>query len=162
MSRYFAAFLTLALVFLAGCGGGNDPDTLIANANRENVQRLANLYNGYQARNGWAGPRDKETFLNYIKSLHERKLARMGIALAEIEELFVSPRDNEEFKIRYGIVGGMGASAPVVFEVTGVDGMRNIGFTGMRMEEADAERYDLLWSGKGDNAAATREVAPSP
>ena len=78
-----------------------------------------------------------------------------------IEGLFVSSRDNEEFKIRYGVAGGMGASAPVVFEATGVDGMRNVGFTGMRMEEADAERYDLLWSGKGDNAALEREAGPA-
>ena len=155
------SLLLVGTLLFTGCGQSNDPDSLIARGNKENIQRLANLYGGYQSRNGWVGPKDKETFLEFIRSINPKKLERMGIAASEIDGLFISPRDNEEFKIRYGVKGGMGASAPVVFEVTGLDGKRKVAFTAMRKEEVDAERYDLLWSGKGDNAARERSAAPT-
>ena len=159
MSGHRWALALVSILLFVGCGERNDPDSLIARGNQENIQRLANLYGGYQSRHGWMGPKDKETFLAFIQSIHERKLERMGIDKSEIDGLFVSPRDNEEFKIRYGVAGGMGASAPVVFEATGEDGKRKVAFTAMRNEEVNAERYDLLWSGKGDREAGERSEA---
>ena len=160
--RLISLFLILASsLLLIGCGQSNDPNSLVARANKDNVQRLANLYGSYQSRNGWLGPKDKETFLEFIQSFHETKLERMGIDPSDIEGLFVSPRDNEEVKIRYSVRGGMGASAPVVFEATGVDGIRKVAFTAMRSEDADAERYEVLWSGKADNTAPVRNAQPA-
>jgi hypothetical protein len=60
-------------------------------------------------------------------------------------------------KIRYSVKGGMGVSAPVVFESEGVGGIRRVGYTAMRSEEADAARYEELWSGKGDSSAMSRD-----
>ena len=147
-------------LLLTGCGADNDPNSLVSRANKDNIQRLGNLYGSYQSRHGWVGPKDKETFVEFIQSFHESKLERMGVDPTDIEGLFLSPRDNEEFKIRYSVKGGMGASAPVIFEVTGVDGLRKVAFTAMRNEEADTERYDLLWSGEADNTAPVRNVQP--
>ena len=73
-------------------------------------------------------------------------------------QLFVSPRDNQPFKIRYGVQGSiMGSSEPVIFEATGVDGKREVGFLNMTEKEVDAAEYDALWAGKAAPATPSRQ-----
>ena len=153
--QVFLALLVVALIIPLGCRD-NSIESQIRDVNRNNIQRLANLYGSFQSRNGWVGPQDKEEFLSFVEMQHARKLERMGIDPTRLEELFTSPRDEEALKIRYGVRGGMGACAPVVFEAVGVNGRRWVGFTAMRSEEVAADRYDQLWSGQLDNAAAER------
>ena len=52
------SLLLVGTLLFTGCGQSNDPDSLIARGNKENIQRLANLYGGYQSRNGWVGPKE--------------------------------------------------------------------------------------------------------
>lgn len=137
------------LCVLAGCRRGIDPDAAIAKVNETNIQRLANLYLTYQMKNGWQGPADEATFKKFISSYNPKKLTRIGIDPNAIDALFVNDRDGQPFKIRYSVAGSaMGCSEPVVFESTGDDGKRVVGFLNMEQRQVEDAEYNDLWAGK--------------
>jgi hypothetical protein len=153
------AFSLLAGVFLTGCGKSTDPDSAIAAANQQNIQRLANLYFAYQMKHEWHGPPDEPAFKQFLRAYSPAKLTRIGIDPHAIDELFVSERDGQPFKIRYGVRGSaMGSSEPVIFEADGVDGRRNVGFLNMVQREVDDAEYNDLWAGRLPPAANPRDV----
>lgn len=140
-----------------GCGSGSQPDTAIAGVNSDNLQRLANLYLTYQMDHDWRGPTDEAEFKAFLNAYSPRKLKRIGIDPAAIDDLFVSGRDGEPFKVRYGVRGSaMGSSEPVVFESVGVSGKRRVGFLDMVQREVEEAEYNDLWDGKArtDGAGA--------
>lgn len=138
---------------LVGCTNRTDSDSAIASVNETNLQRLANLYFTYQSKHDWRGPADEAEFKNFLRSYNPAKLTRIGIDPNKIDELFISERDGEPFKIRYGVVGSvMGSSAPVVFESTGDGSTRLVGFLNMEQREVDAAEYDTLWSATASQA----------
>lgn len=149
--RWLALCAVLMLAVLAvnsGCrrSGG---DSMIAAANRTNLDRLCNLYNYYQAKNGWVGPPDEQAFRSFIAGLSPRVLERMGGSTADVPGLFVSERDQQPFRIRYRVPGNSrGSDEPVVFETTGVDGKRMVGFTSSRHREVESAEYDALWGNR--------------
>ncbi len=132
---------------MAGCSNSSDPTNALAKANETNLQRIANLYFAFQTENDWRGPADEAQFKKYIHSINPDKLTRIGIDPAKIDELFISERDGQPFKIRYGVPGNVrGSSEPVVFEATGDGDKRLVGFLNMQQREVDAAEYDSLWS----------------
>jgi hypothetical protein len=140
---------------LSGCSNGSDPSAAIARVNETNLQRLANLYFTYQSKHNWRGPGDEAEFKAFLRSYNPDKLTRIGIDPNKLDELFVSERDGQPFKIRYGVPGSaMGSSEPVIFEATGTNGTRLVGFLNMEQREVDAAEYDALWS------AAPKPAAP--
>jgi hypothetical protein len=148
---------SLILGLLVGCSDQADPGDALAKANESNIQRLANLYLAYQSDNNWVGPPDEAAFKEFIKAYSPKKLERIGIDPAQVDQLFVSERDSQPFKIRYKVVGNMmGSTEPVIFEAAGVGGQRMVGFLNMSQREVDAAEYDSLWAGKGATAATTR------
>jgi hypothetical protein len=143
------ACCVVAAFFTAGCGGGDDPNAAIAKVNSTNLQRLANLYSSFQMDHDWRGPADEEEFKLFLKGYNPKKLTRIGIDPASIDALFVSERDGQPFKVRYGVRGSaMGSSEPVVFESEGVDGARQVGFLDMVQREVAEPEYTQLWEGK--------------
>lgn len=147
IQRSKVVVLLLAVVSLQGCGGPDAAD-LLAEANDSNIQRLANVYGAYQSRNDWEGPENEAELKAFLKAWNPQKLKNIGVDPANIDELFVSSRDGEPFKVRYGVPGHiMGSDAPVVFESTGVDGMRMVGLLNMTTREVDGTEYERLWSG---------------
>ena len=160
LSRVTALLVTAALLFVAGCRGPSAADALAA-ANNTSLKRLSNLYVAFQSRNDWKGPADEAELRSFILGWNPRKLANIGVDPAEIDELFVSARDGEPFQIRYGVPGHvLGSEAPVVFESTGVDGKRMVGFLNMTTMEVDEAEYSRLWSGEADevNASTTEST----
>ncbi|WP_146451437.1 hypothetical protein [Bythopirellula polymerisocia] len=139
----------LILSLIPGCGRKLDVNEAIAKVNKNNIQRLANLYFTYQMKHDWQGPADEAGFKNFLRSYNPQKLTRIGIDPNAIDELFVNERDGEPFKIRYSVVGSaMGSSEPVIFESVGIDGNRMVGFLDMTQREVDEAEYENLWSGK--------------
>lgn len=138
----------LAVGITTGCSGPEASDVL-AEANSNNLKRLANLYEAYQSRHNWSGPASEEEFKSFLKNWNPKKLSNIGVDPAKIDELFISSRDGEPFKIRYGVPGHiMGSQEPVIFESVGVDGMRRVGFLNMEQREVDAAEYDQLFGQK--------------
>ncbi len=148
----------LAMGLFLGCGS-RDPADLLAQANDSNVQRVANLYEAYQSRHDWRGPKDENEFKSFLEGWNSKKLSNIGVDPTAIDDVFISERDGQPFKIRYGVPGHiMGSEAAVVFESTGVDGQRMVGFLNMTSHEVDAAEYDRLWSGTADPTENTARV----
>lgn len=138
------------VVALTGCGG-TDANSMIAAANDSNVKRLATLYSYFHIQNRNKGPKNKEQLRAFIEAQDANRLKRGGIDATKLDELFVSERDGEPFVVRYGVNTVIrGPSLPVVFESTGVDGMRQVGFCNGSMKEVDEDEYDRLMAGKAD------------
>jgi hypothetical protein len=132
---------------LVGCSSRTDPDSAIASVNETNLQRLANLYFTYQSKHEWRGPANEAEFKSFLRGYNPRKLTRIGIDPNAIDDLFISERDGQPFKIRYGVVGSaMGSAEPVVFESTGDGERRLVGFLNMQQREVDEAEYNALWS----------------
>ena len=150
---------SLMIGLLVGCGG-SDPSSALVAANDTNLKRLANLYAAYQSRNDWRGPASEEEFKSFLKNWNPQKLANLGVDPAGIDDLFVSTRDNEPFKVRYGVPGNsMGSDAPVIFEATGVSGSRRVGFLNMTQRDVDEAEYTELWEGKGDSTKPAQRAS---
>jgi len=148
--RVWLVACLLASGFSGGCGE-RDPSDLLAAANDSNVQRVANLYEAFQSRHNWRGPEDEEEFKSFLNGWNPKKLTNIGVDPNAIDDLFISERDGEPFDIRYGVPGHiMGSEAAVVFESTGIDGQRLVGFLNMTTQEVDGAEYDRLWSGAAD------------
>jgi hypothetical protein len=143
---------------LAGCFGSKSPEAVLASVNKNNIQRLANLYFSYQMKHEWEGPSDEAEFKQFLADFNPEKLTRIGIDPAAIDDLFVNERDGQPFKIRYSVTGSMmGCSEPVIFEAEGADGKRMVGFLNMEQREVDEAEYNDLWAGKFEPAVPTRE-----
>jgi hypothetical protein len=148
-------FIASAVVLLSGCGDGNPADSMIAANNDSNIKRLASMYSLFHLRNNFKGPKDEAELKDFIRSQNADRLARAGINLDEVDSLFSGERDGQPFKIRYGLDTYIrGPSMPVIFEVEGMEGMRQVGFTNGSMQEVDSTEYDLMWSGKRDDTPA--------
>lgn len=143
-----AALLAVAMLGFTACGPANPAADAVANSNKSNLQRLVNLYTLHQSKNKYAGPADEAEFKEFIKATDPRRLKQMGVDPDAVDELFVSERDGEKFKIRWGIMSGVhGCSEAAVFEATGKNGNRQVGFLNMLQKEVGAADYDTLMAG---------------
>ena len=136
---------------VAGCGAGDPSAGVAKQMNSQNIQRLSNLYVLYHQKNGFKGPTSVEEFKAFLKSNKVTKnLDFMKISPSEIDDCFVSERDGEAFKIRMGVPGNpRGCQEPLVFEATGQDGVRLVGFAAGRIEEVDDDKlYDDMFEGR--------------
>lgn len=132
---------------LVGCSSRTDPASAIAKVNETNLQRLANLYFTYQSKHEWRGPANEAELKTFLRGYNPSKLTRIGIDPNAIDKLFISERDGQPFKIRYGVVGSaMGCTKPVIFESAGVGEKRLVGFLNMQQREVDESEYNSLWS----------------
>lgn len=143
---------------LIGCSSRTNPDSAVASVNTTNMQRLANLYFTYQSQHDWHGPANENDFKSFLRGYPEHKLTRIGVDPKDIDKLFISERDSQPFKVRYGVLGSsMGSSAPVIFESTGDGTGRLVGFLDMQQREVDDSEYKSLWSSTA-SAAPQRET----
>jgi hypothetical protein len=147
-------FALLVLFFSEGCS--NSVSNQVAALNDARIKQLTNLYNGYQRSHAWHGPKDEASLKQFVQhDMDPNKLALMNVDLNKLDEVFVSSRDQKPFKVKYGVGGGPGMNVPVVFENSGIEGMRQVGFTGPIIEEVDEAHYKDLWSGKVNASADT-------
>lgn len=160
--RHSTTYSLCVVLFLLGFAAGcfqKSVESIVAESNKSNAQRLANCYGLYQQRNSFKGPKDKDSFLAFLKEpAQERNLTVMGIDPAAIDQLFVSDRDNEEMTVRYGMnTTGMGPYHAVVFEKTGVDGVRLVAYTSSKVDAVmDDAQYKALLTGKAKPETVTR------
>jgi hypothetical protein len=152
--RIFSMLILGCVISLAGCRGGNTPDDLIRSANKSNLQRLANLYVMYQVQHKFQGPPSEAEFRAFLEKADAPALAKMGVQISELDDLFICERDGEPFKIKYGVPSGpRGSTEPVVFEAIGKGGYKMVGFLNMVQREVGESEYQQLWDSK---------VAPPP
>lgn len=134
---------------MSGCGSGDTGMALMQDANKSNIQRLSNLYRLYQAKNDWRGPESVDQFKEFIEGMSDNRLKMYGVDANDIESLFISERDGEEFQFRFKVRGAPMLQTPVVFEQTGKSGYRLVGFTSLPPKEvSDDSEYEDLLAGK--------------
>ena len=143
-----SGFSLLCLSCLFGCGGAT-VESAIGQSNKTNIQRLGNMYQMFQFKNKFRGPEDEAEFKEFIKGVDVSILEPRGIDPNNVDALFISERDNEPFKIRYGVpTGPRGSTEAVIFENTGDGGPRMVGFLNMVQREVAAEEYNQLLNAK--------------
>jgi hypothetical protein len=148
--RYQISLAVLVLLgTLCGCSGSS-VESQVAAMNSNNIKRITNLYCAYQLRNGYTGPKDLATLKGFTEhGLEPQRLEMMKIKPEEFDKLTVSERDGKPFKIRFSVhAGPLDPAAAVVFEDAGVDGVRQVGFTNSKIQDADDAQYKELWGGK--------------
>lgn len=144
-----AIFAACLLINHSGCGSSDVAD-LVAENNKTHIQKVANAYSLYEKRLGKAVT-SKEELIEFVQSGQNiaKNLEFMNIDPSAFPDYFVSERDDEEFFIRWGIsVPDRTAAQPLVFEKTGVDGLRQVCFSNSVIEEVDANQYDK-WKSRG-------------
>ncbi|QDT69832.1 hypothetical protein MalM25_27740 [Planctomycetes bacterium MalM25] len=144
--RFVVGRLAILIIagLLTGCGG-DSIDARVAALNSTNIQKLYNCYSLFQHYNGYRAPKDEAEFKEFLlRPRYAKNLSRMQIDPANLDAIFVSERDGEPFRIRYG-VNGLGDKA-IVFEATGVEGRRLVAM--QEAQELDDAEYEAHWSGK--------------
>lgn len=144
LSRISLLGLTAAMLIMAS-GCGNNLPTL-ADLNDSNIRRVHSVYKIYMNNNAMAGPRSQDELIAYVKNDNTARVlvGRMDLNPDTIEDIFVSERDGQPFKIRWGLRGI--ADHAIVFETEGVDGKRLVAFSKPR--ELDADEYAGYLEGK--------------
>lgn len=95
---------------------------------------------------GYNGPKDEAEFKDYLKTNPTAiyMMKRIDLTPDDVDELFVSERDNEPFVVKYGLNGV--ADHAIIFEKTGVDSKRLVAFS--KPLELDSDEYEDYLSGK--------------
>ena len=145
----FIICVTLAL--FSGCTGDRVASQVAA-VSKTNLQKLSNIYSLYVVRNGYKGPKDEETFRDFLENdpSIEKNIGYMGIERADFDKISISDRDNEPLLVRYGLkLPPMSPKQPQVLETVGVDGIRMVIMSnGDIVEVEDDAEYEKMASGK--------------
>ena len=129
------------LVVLGGCGGGRKPQP----KSEAHLQALAVFYGRYLSQNRGRPPADEKAFKQFLAKFDPSEFKGFGLSTAD--EMFVSPRDNQPYVVRYNVpVGPPGPQGPsaVAYEQTGVDEKRYVAFALGGVEEVDEARSRQL------------------
>jgi len=131
MYRQSCFMICFVFLFSVGCSGGKVAER-IAEMNSTPIKKLITCYSFYQSRNNFRGPKDEAALREFIADDKNQKgFDRAGIDTSDIDALFISERDGQPFKIKYGVPGSpMGFVEPLIFESEGVDGEVMVGFGG--------------------------------
>jgi hypothetical protein len=141
-SRHVVCLICVAsVVFLGGCGGGSKPQPKA----EAHLQALAVFYGRYLSQNRGQPPADEKAFKQFLARLNPSEFTSFG--LANPDEMFVSPRDNQPYVVRYNVpVAPPGPQGPAVvaYEQTGVGERRYVAFGLGGVEEVDETRFRQL------------------
>ena len=138
-----ATLLLLAMLMFSGCGSSVKELGAIYDSN---IKKAHLCYTIFMEQHRYMGPKDEAELRKFIsEDKSGRFLAeRAGIAVDNLDSVFVSERDGEPLVFRFGVKGV--ADHAVVFEKTGVEGMRYVALG--KPIEVDEEQYDKYLKGE--------------
>jgi hypothetical protein len=158
------AVTLITSICILGCSNKSASDAeFVKKANDTNIKKLATAYSLYASRKAYTGPKSKKELINFLKNNEkiERNLELIGLAREDAESIFVSENDGEEFKVRWGVFVNpdrLRAKEPIIFEKTGVDGVRLVMLTNKKiLEVSDNATYDKMLKGKVNKEDAKTE-----
>lgn len=145
----------IALAPFSGCSG-NRVASQVAAVSKTNLQKLSNIYSLYVVRNGYKGPKDEETFRDFLEHdpTIEKNIGYMGVERGDFDKISISERDDQPMLVRYGLkLPPMSPKQPQVLETVGVDGVRMVIMSnGDIVEVEDDAEYEKMASGKWKEA----------
>lgn len=149
-SLSFVSICCFTLLLSTGCE--SKTSSRLKELNGTQIQRLVNCYSFYQTSHSYNGPKDEAALRAFLsEAKHRDAFERVGIDVNNLDSLFVSERDGQPYKIKYGLKGSMvGFFEPVVFEAEGVDGEVMVGFGGATTELMGPEESDRLYEAEVD------------
>ena len=158
-------FLLVAVACLCGCDNKWERDTeFVRNSNDSNIKRVGTVYSLYSSRFRHTGPKSKEELISFLTTNDKilKKLERINLNPENIEDIFISENDGEEFKIRWGVFinpDSLRAKEPFIFEKVGKDGVRQVMLSNKKILEVtdDAKYRKLLKGTVSKNDAKTDE-----
>jgi hypothetical protein len=127
-----AICLTLIALALTGCGGGGSEAKKQA---LSHVRLLTSLHTKVSSQLR-RFPKDEQEFKAEIE---KSDVSLEALKVDSLDELFVSERDGQPLVVAYGQAPA--DSDVVVYEQTGVDGLRQVGHRIGMVEEVDAARF---------------------
>src|SRR5262245_48242561 len=148
------ALLLLFGLACAGCGrrGGGLP--AVATDDQVNLKALAVSYGHYQAKNKGKPPPNAQEHKKFIKSMDANTLAGLRVDPADVEKLFVSPRDGEPYVVRYNVPANPSGGVPnpmmtqtgvvIAYEKNGKNGKHLIAVSTGEVQEVDEDRLHQL------------------
>jgi len=139
--RRFAVLFAFCVV-AAGCEGKTGRELEPVEAN---VKNIAIFYGRYLSQNRGRTPPDQEALKKFITSHPATELAALKIT--DVEQLFVSPRDNQPYVVLYGAKlppPGPSGSPVIAYEKDGAGGRRFVAFANAGVEELDDVRFRQL------------------
>jgi hypothetical protein len=116
--------LVLALCPLVGCTQG--PTKTDLPPEEKHILKIASLYSDFRGRNG-RPPSTMDELKSFARKMRPEDLRNRGID--DLEKAFVSPRDNQPYKLappQPPKRGGPPFPMVIVYEQTGVDGKRMV------------------------------------
>ena len=138
-----AQTLCLALVALVGCSSRPEPPPPA----EVHLKALAVFFGRYLGQHRGQSPRDEKELKEFINTMPADDLKSLGVE--SVDAVFVSPRDNQPYVVKYGEPVGMPGPQgfPVVaHEQTGVGGKRYVAFAMGDVQLVDEERFKQLSS----------------
>jgi hypothetical protein len=112
------------------------------------LQVLASLYGRYTAKNRGQPPADEAALRKFIPTLSAEEQAALAVDPANLDKVFVSPRDGQPYVVRYKVRTGVPAadgSTPVIaYERAGKNGKRMVAYSNAKVEEIDESRLKQL------------------
>ena len=123
---------------LAGCRGAvaasTEPEA------KERLKQLLELYRHFVLKNG-KGPANEQDLRAFGQKLTPAERASYLIG-DDLESIFISPRDNQKFQIRYGLkLDATGPTRAVAWEATPQNGKRFVALTMLYVEEYDEQTF---------------------
>jgi hypothetical protein len=120
-----------------GCGDGQRPQS----ESERNLQALAVMYGRFISQNRGMGPPNEAEFKKYIRSRPSTDLESFKIDPAAVDQIFISPRDQQPYGIAWGIRPGApgpdGMMPMIIWEQTGEGGKRYVADSLGKIEEID-------------------------
>ena len=135
-------WLLVGLSLSVGLGCASEQAASDAAPDDSRIKPLTSMYAGYTNRNG-NPPASEEEFKRFVAESGEPLLKAAEVN--SVEELFVSPRDNEPYVILYGTEAAKLINRGIVMhERTGVGGRRLVGFRMGFVKELDEAEFRKL------------------
>ena len=138
--RAIVCLCSLVWVALAGCESRRKvPEE------ETRLTKLARLYGHYERTKRKGPPPNVEALKQFGKSLSADDLKSVGLESGDLDQIFVSSRDNEPFVYRPPSKGAVPLPNAVVFyEKTGKDGKRYVAYPMGKVEEVDEAKFKEL------------------
>ncbi len=131
----------LLLLFIGlGCSSPPAPNA----PERVPLRHLAILYGKYRNAHRGAPPKDEADFKKFITGLDPAQLAAAGVSAAEVDTLFVSPRDGQPYDVRYNDPPSADRPSAVVAEKVGKGGKRMVAYSTGQVDEVDEAQYQTV------------------